>query len=277
MSRKLNLSGLKYQRKRGMCKVKYLDGEVDFPLFVKDDRTFRKILSLSEYKFNTKLEGDKLVPTNLVKISNLKTDLKEIIYNSQDYSEKDNGYVKLYDEGVLKMAKLDRDTMIDGLAGTAHLDLDYIVNEETGMTFLGLLNETFSDIIMDMFGEPIKENDYYRVTELLYEVGLLSEEVIGELLIHIRALKTGNDVEIERYRYEAWKLGIDDIQGYVNYRTEEKKLKEDIDKIVQEKDRIDKITSEVELISEEEENKKEEDVKDEDKTVKKQRRKGKAE
>lgn len=224
---KLNLSGLKNQLKKGLVKIKYLEGEIDFPISIKDDRSYKKIMALGDLKYKTKLEGDKLVATTPKKITNINAQLRDIIMQSEGYDGKDISYVKIYDENDLQLAYADRMTVLEGLSVIAHLDLEYVIDEKTGKTFLNLLNEQFKEIIETELGvDEILPNEYYKVTELLYSVGLLSQEVIYEFSIQIRALKTGNPLEEERYRYEAIMSGIQDVEAYVTLKKSEKKIKE---------------------------------------------------
>lgn len=144
---KLNLSGLKNQIKTGKITIDYLNGKVDYPIKLKNDREYKYILNLSDYKYKTKLIDDKLVVTNLQKLSNIKPEYRDIIMNSEGHSNKDISYVKIYDENDLQVAKNDRETMLEGITVVAHLDLDYVVDEKTGETFLDLINNTFDDII----------------------------------------------------------------------------------------------------------------------------------
>ena len=53
---KLNLTGLKNQVKTGTVTIEYLNGKVDFPMKLKDDRTYKKIIALGDYKYKTKYD-----------------------------------------------------------------------------------------------------------------------------------------------------------------------------------------------------------------------------
>lgn len=227
---KLNLSGLKNQVKTGTITIDYLNGKVDYPIKLKNDREYKYILNLSDYKYKTRLVDDKLVVTNLQKLSNIKPEYRDIIMNSEGHSNKDISYVKIYDENDLQVAKNDRETMLEGVTVVAHLDLDYVVDEKTGETFLDLINNTFDGIIKEKYdGKKIEKGDYYKVTEVLFEANLLSYDVINEFLIYIRALKYGRTVEEEKYRLEAQNLGVSeesDIQKWVEVRKGDKVLKE---------------------------------------------------
>ena len=227
---KLNLSGLKNQVKTGTITIDYLNGKVDYPIKLKNDREYKYILNLSDYKYKTRLVDDKLVVTNLQKLSNIKPEYRDIIMNSEGHSNKDISYVKIYDENDLQVAKNDRETMLEGVTVVAHLDLDYVVDEKAGETFLDLINNTFDGIIKEKYdGRKIEKGDYYKVTEVLFEANLLSYDVINEFLIYIRALKYGRTVEEEKYRLEAQNLGVSeesDIQKWVEVRKGDKVLKE---------------------------------------------------
>ena len=50
---KLNLSGLKNQIKTGKITIDYLNGKVDYPIKLKNDREYKYILNLSDYKYKT--------------------------------------------------------------------------------------------------------------------------------------------------------------------------------------------------------------------------------
>ena len=230
---KLNLTGLKNQVKTGTVTIEYLNGKVDFPMKLKDDRTYKKIIALGDYKYKTKLTEKGLVSTTLQKITNIKKEYMDIIINSEGYSAKDVSYVKIYDENDLIFAKSDRETMFEGITVVAHMDLDFVVDDKNGTTFLDLINETFKDIIIEKFGEPISRNDYFKVTEILFEANLLSYEVINEFLVNIRSLKTGRPIEEEKYRLEGYSLGVPDseLDRYVKMRESEKKIKEISDEI----------------------------------------------
>ena len=52
---KLNLSGLKNQIKTGKITIDYLNGKVDYPIKLKNDREYKYILNLSDYKYKTRL------------------------------------------------------------------------------------------------------------------------------------------------------------------------------------------------------------------------------
>ena len=227
---KLNLNGLKNQVKTGIITIEYLNGKVDYPIKLKNDRGYKRILNLSDYKYKTRLIEDKLVPTKLQKLSQVKAEYRDIIMNSEGYGTKDISYVKIYDENDLIIAKTDRETMLEGITVIAHLDLDYILDEKDGTTFLDLINSTFEDLIKEKYnGELIGKGDYYKVTEILFEANLLSYEVINEFLVHIRALKQGTNVEDEKYRLEAYNLGMsteEEINNWIEMRKSEKKLKE---------------------------------------------------
>ena len=227
---KLNLKGLKNQIKTGVITIEYLNGKVDYPIRLKNDREYKRILNLADYKYKTKLIDDKLVPTKLQKLSQIKAEYRDIIMNSEDYSTKDVSYVKIYDENDLLFAKTDRETMLEGITVVAHIDLDYIVDEKDNTTFLDLLNTTFEDIIKEKYnGNLIEKEDYYKVTEILFEANLLSYDVINEFLINIRALKQGTDVEEEKYKLEAYNLGLTtdkEVNNWVEMRKSEKKLNE---------------------------------------------------
>ena len=227
---KLNLNGLKNQIKTGIVTIEYLNGKVDQPIKLKNDREYKNIIDLVDYKYKTKLVDNKLVTTNLQKLSNIKAEYRDIIVNSEGYTNKDISYVKIYDENELLVAKNDRETMLEGVMVVAHLDLDYVIDEKTNKTFLDLINETFEDILNEKFnGEKINKEDYYRVTEILFEANLLSYEIINEFILHIRALKNGRTIEDEKYRQEAMNMGIqneDDIQKWIKVREDEKKLNE---------------------------------------------------
>ena len=112
----------------------------------------------------------------------------------------------------------------------AHLDLDYIIDDKNNKTFLDLINETFEDLLKEKFNiNKIEKEDYYRVTEILFEANLLSYEIIKEFILHIRALKNGRTIEEEKYRQEAMNMGIqneEDIQKWLKVREDEKKLNE---------------------------------------------------
>lgn len=225
---KLNLEGLKNQVKTGIITIEYLNGKVDYPIKLKNDREYKRILNLSDYKYKTKLIEDKLVPTKLQKLSQIKAEYRDVIMNSEGYGTKDISYVKIYDENDLIIAKTDRETMLEGITVVAHIDLDYIVDEKENITFLDLINNTFKDLIKEKYnGELIKKEDYYKVTEILFEANLLSYDVINEFLVNIRALKQGTDVEDEKFKLEAYNLGMtndEDINNWVKLRKNEKKL-----------------------------------------------------
>lgn len=228
---KLNLNGLKNQVKTGIITIEYLNGKVDYPIKLKNDREYKNILNLSDYKYKTKLIENKLVPTSLQKISNIKPEYRDIIMNSEGYTNKDISYVKIYDENELIISKNDRETMLEGVTVVAHLDLDFVVDEKENITFLDLINNTFSDIINEKYnGEKIEKGDYYKLTEVLFEANLLSYDVINEFLINIRALKSGRTVEEEQYRLEAINvMGLrkeSDIENWVKVKINEKKLEE---------------------------------------------------
>lgn len=228
---KLNLNGLKNQVKMGVITIEYLNGKVDYPIKLKNDREYKNILNLSDYRYKTKLIENKLVPTSLQKISNIKPEYRDIIMNSDGYTNKDISYVKIYDENELIIAKNDRETMLEGITVVAHLDLDFVVDEKENITFLDLINNTFSDIINEKYnGEKIEKGDYYKLTEVLFEANLLSYDVINEFLINIRALKSGRTVEEEKYRLEAINImGLrdeSDIENWVKVKINEKKLEE---------------------------------------------------
>lgn len=245
---KLKLDGFKNQVKTGIVTIEYLNGKVDYPLKLKNDREFKRIINLSDYKYKTKLSEDKMVMTTLQKLSNIKAEYRDIILNSEGYSTKDVSYVKIYDENELLLAKNDREVMFEGVNVVAHFDLEYIVDEKNNLTFLDLINNTFEDIIKDKYkGELIKQGDYYKVTEVLFEANLLSYEVITELILNIRALKTGGSVEEERYRIEALNLGMnttEDVEKWVEVRKNKKKLEDLTNKGVIEEE--EEIPSEVE-------------------------------
>lgn len=228
---KLNLNGLKNQVKTGVITIEYLNGKVDYPIKLKNDREYKNILNLSDYRYKTKLIENKLVPTSLQKISNIKPEYRDIIMNSEGYTNKDISYVKIYDENELIISKNDRETMLEGVTVVAHLDLDFVVDEKENITFLDLINNTFSDIINEKYnGEKIEKGDYYKLTEVLFEANLLSYDVINEFLINIRALKSGRTVEEEKYRLEAINImGLrdeSDIENWVKVKINEKKLEE---------------------------------------------------
>ncbi|MBP6281967.1 MAG: hypothetical protein KA384_07970 [Leptotrichiaceae bacterium] len=245
---KLKLDGFKNQVKTGIVTIEYLNGKVDYPLKLKNDREFKRIINLSDYKYKTKLSEDKMVMTTLQKLSNIKAEYRDIILNSEGYSTKDVSYVKIYNENELLLAKNDREVMFEGVNVVAHFDLEYIVDEKNNLTFLDLINNTFEDIIKDKYkGELIKQGDYYKVTEVLFEANLLSYEVITELILNIRALKTGGSVEEERYRIEALNLGMnttEDVEKWVEVRKNKKKLEDLTNKGVIEEE--EEIPSEVE-------------------------------
>ena len=168
---KLNLEGLKNQVKTGIITIEYLNGKVDYPIKLKNDREYKRILNLSDYKYKTKLIEDKLVPTKLQKLSQIKAEYKDVIMNSEGYGTKDISYVKIYDENDLIIAKTDRETMLEGITVVTHIDLDYIVDEKENITFLDLINNTFKDLIKEKYnGELIKKEDYYKVTEILLKL-----------------------------------------------------------------------------------------------------------
>lgn len=225
---KLNLNGLKNQIRTGIVTIEYLNGKVDYPIKLKNDREYKKILNLSDYKYKTRLIDDKLVPTKLQKLSQIKAEYRDVIMNSEGYSTKDISYVKIYDENDLIIAKTDRETMLEGITVVAHIDLDYVIDEKEGTTFLDLINNTFEDTIKEKYnGKLIGKNDYFKVTEILFEANLLSYDVINEFLVNIRALKQGTNVEDEKYRLEAYNLGMtndEDINNWVKLRKNEKKL-----------------------------------------------------
>lgn len=228
---KLNLNGLKNQVKMGVITIEYLNGKVDYPIKLKNDREYKNILNLSDYRYKTKLIENKLVPTSLQKISNIKPEYRDIIMNSEGYTNKDISYVKIYDENELIISKNDRETMLEGVTVVAHLNLDFVVDEKENITFLDLINNTFSDIINEKYnGEKIEKGDYYKLTEVLFEANLLSYDVINEFLINIRALKSGRTVEEEQYRLEAINvMGFrkeSDIENWVKVKINEKKLEE---------------------------------------------------
>ena len=227
---KLNLNGLKNQIKTGVVTIEYLNGKVDYPIKLKNDREYKNIINLTDYKYKTKLVDNKLVTTNLQKLSNIKPEYRDIIVNSEGYTNKDISYVKIYDENELLVAKNDRETMLEGVMVIAHLDLDYIIDDKNNKTFLDLINETFEDLLKEKFNiNKIEKEDYYRVTEILFEANLLSYEIINEFILHIRALKNGRTIEEEKYRQEAMNMGIqneEDIQKWLKVREDEKKLNE---------------------------------------------------
>lgn len=227
---KLNLNGLKNQIKTGVVTIEYLNGKVDYPIKLKNDREYKNIINLTDYKYKTKLVDNKLVTTNLQKLSNIKPEYRDIIVNSEGYTNKDISYVKIYDENELLVAKNDRETMLEGVMVIAHLDLDYIIDDKNNKTFLDLINETFEDLLKEKFNiNKIEKEDYYRVTEILFEANLLSYEIINEFILHIRALKNGRTIEEEKYRQEAMNMGVrneEDIQKWLKVREDEKKLNE---------------------------------------------------
>jgi len=220
---KLNLTGLQNQRKRGIAKVEYLDGEIEFPIYIKDDRAYRKILAMGDYKYKTSIYKGKFSATKLSKISNLNSELRDIIYNSEGFNATDVSYVKIYDENELNVVRIDRDTIINGLMVVAHIDFDYVIDEKKGTKFIDVLNEQFEDIITREGLGTLESTDYYRITELLYEIGILSMGVIQELGIQITAIKNGTDIEEERYRFEARELGINE-ETYIDMKKTEKEL-----------------------------------------------------
>ena len=246
---KLNFSGLKTQVKKGIITIDYLDGKVDFPILIKDDRTYKRIIALSDHKYKTALENDKLVPTRLEKVTSLNRELRDMIYNSEGYSSSDNGFVKVYNESELQVALVDRVSMVEGITVVAHIDMEFVVDEKKNITFTDLINETFKDLIESKYnGELLKVGDYYKLTEILYEVNLLSREVISEFAIQLRAMKYGTEVETERYRSEAIELGMSDIEGYIELRKNANKLKETVSTTIED----DKEEVETEEIKEKE-------------------------
>lgn len=225
---KLNLNGLKNQVKTGIITIEYLNGKVDYPVKLKNDREYKRILNLSDYKYKTRLVEDKLVPTKLQKLSQIKAEYRDIIMNSEGYGTKDISYVKIYDENDLIVAKTDRETMLEGITVVAHIDLDYVVDDKEGTTFLDLINNTFEDLIKEKYnGALIGRDDYYKVTEILFEANLLSYDVINEFLVNIRALKQGTSIEEEKFRLEAYNMGMtdnEDVENWIKMRMSEKKL-----------------------------------------------------
>lgn len=227
---KLNLNGLKNQVKTGIITIEYLNGKVDYPVKLKNDREYKRILNLSDYKYKTRLVEDKLVPTKLQKLSQIKAEYRDIIMNSEGYGTKDISYVKIYDENDLIVAKTDRETMLEGITVVAHIDLDYVVDDKEGTTFLDLINNTFEDLIKEKYnGALIGRDDYYKVTEILFEANLLSYDVINEFLVNIRALKQGTSIEEEKFRLEAYNMGMtdnEDVENWIKMRMSEKKLQD---------------------------------------------------
>ena len=82
---KLNLNGLKNQIKTGVVTIEYLNGKVDYPIKLKNDREYKNIINLADYKYKTKLVDNKLVTTNLQKLSNIKPEYRDIIINSEGF------------------------------------------------------------------------------------------------------------------------------------------------------------------------------------------------
>lgn len=257
---KLNLNGLKNQVKTGVITIEYLNGKVDYPVKLKNDREYKRILNLSDYKYKTRLVEDKLVPTKLQKLSQIKAEYRDIIMNSEGYGTKDISYVKIYDENDLILAKTDRETMLEGITVVAHIDLDYVVDEKEGTTFLDLINNTFEDLIKEKYnGALIGKDDYYKVTEILFEANLLSYDVINEFLVNIRALKQGTSIDEEKFRLEAYNMGMtdnEDVENWIKMRKSEKKLQD-----------LSENSKEVEVINADENDKKSKKIKKDEEII----------
>ena len=83
--------------------------------------------------------------------------------------------------------------------------------------------------ITEKFKTPLLSNDYYKIAELLFEVGILSNESIMELNLYITSLKRNTSYDIEKWRIEARLMDLNE-EDYIKYKTEEEELRKEFDK-----------------------------------------------
>lgn len=123
----------------------------------------------------------------------------------------------------------DRNVMQNAVLSIINIDFDYIVDEEKGLRFIDYLNNQFLEEITEKFKTPLLSNDYYKIAELLFEVGILSNESIMELNLYITSLKRNTSYDIEKWRIEARLMDLNE-EDYIKYKTEEEELRKEFDK-----------------------------------------------
>lgn len=119
--------------------------------------------------------------------------------------------------------------MQNAVLSIINIDFDYIVDEEKGLRFIDYLNSQFLEEITEKFKTPLLSNDYYKIAELLFEVGILSNESIMELNLYITSLKRNTSYDIEKWRIEARLMDLNE-EDYIKYKTEEEELRKEFDK-----------------------------------------------
>ncbi len=227
---RIKLDGLKSQKKTGIAKLYFGDDVLEIPLSLKDDRKTRQVVRLQDHKYLTRLtEEGKFTTTKLVKLSQLKPEYREVIIQSEGFNADHNSFIKLYDENVLDIVADDRNVMQNAVLSIINIDFDYIVDEEKGLRFIDYLNSQFLEEITEKFKTPLLSNDYYKIAELLFEVGILSNESIMELNLYITSLKRNTSYDIEKWRIEARLMDLNE-EDYIKYKTEEEELRKEFDK-----------------------------------------------
>ena len=104
-----------------------------------------------------------------------------------------------------------------------------ITNEVTSLANASPSAEKFLKEITEKFKTPLLSNDYYKIAELLFEVGILSNESIMELNLYITSLKRNTSYNIEKWRIEARLMDLNE-EDYIKYKTEEEELRKEFDK-----------------------------------------------
>lgn len=192
--------------KKGIATITVDGEEVSFPIKVRNELAMRDIVNYAEIKLLSliKPSGDGLMPTRAVKYDELPSNMKTLIMESKgfDIKQAPNTFLIIHNEKALEASASRRDFILNNVSIICHIDFDYIIDEETGKTYLDEINENL--------GTQLKSGDYINIVTTLYEEGVLSTEVVHSIAVQAEAIRRGEDPKRTEQRFLARNLNMNE-------------------------------------------------------------------
>lgn len=192
--------------KKGIATITVDGEEVSFPIKVRNELAMRDIVNYAEIKLLSliKPSGDGLMPTRAVKYDELPSNMKTLIMESKgfDIKQAPNTFLIIHNEKALEASASRRDFILNNVSIICHIDFDYIIDEETGKTYLDEINENL--------GTQLESGDYINIVTTLYEEGVLSTEVVHSIAVQAEAIRRGEDPKRTEQRFLARNLNMNE-------------------------------------------------------------------
>ena len=204
-------------KKTGIATIE-VDGEnLSFPIKLKNELAMRDIVNYTDIKLLSLINPvtNQLQATRAVRYVDLPKHLKTLVSEAEGFSmEQVQGtFMIIHDEKALESSANRRDFIMNNVAIICHIDFDYIVDEDTGKTYIDEINESL--------GTSLKSDDYINIVITLYDEGILTTEVAQRIAIQAEAIRRGEDSTRTEQRFiarqnnmneELWLQSLDKIK-----------------------------------------------------------------